>query len=378
MNRIRISSRLIEGDKIVWIISFLLMFISVLLVYSTTSSLAYRLADGNTEFYLLRHIGFVAVAIIAIFISHKIDYNYYSKISRLGLLLSIPLLLTTWMFGTTLNEASRWLTIPIINKTFQPSDLAKLALITNLASMLAKRQADILNFNKALIQPLIWSGIICGLIGTTDWSTASLLFLTCLLLLFIGRIPVKHLFILLLLIGGLSGTFAFSFGQRGKTVYNRLEVYLRGTQMPYQEEQAKIAIATGGIMGKGIGKSTQKDFLPHPYSDFIFAIILEEYGILGGVLVIILYLSLLYRGIIIAAKSQNTFGALLALGMVLSIVLQAFVNMAVVVGLFPITGLPLPLISMGGTSILLTALAIGILLSVSRTSLAREIKQRGS
>lgn len=355
----------LKGDPIIWFIVILLSVLSIFVVYSATGTLAYRHMGGNTEYYLLKHTMLVLLSFVAMWVAHKIDYRYYSRISRLFLWISVPLLLITWKFGITINEASRWLTIPIINQVFQPSDLAKLALITNLAAMLSKRQQNIDDLKETLIPMLLWCGLICGLIALTDFSSATLLLVTCLLILFIGRVPVKYL-ALLVLVGVLAGALAFSIGQRGETVVSRLKDYLDPTEIPFQAKQSYIAIATGGVTGKGPGNSDQRNFLPHPYSDFIYAIIIEEYGLAGGLAVVVLYLALLWRGIITASKSDRAFGGLLSAGLCFALVLQAMINMGVAVGLAPITGLPLPLVSMGGTSLLFTGLALGIILSVSR------------
>ena len=253
----------------------------------------------------------------------------------------------------------------MINQVFQPSDLAKLALITNLAAMLSKRQQNIEDIKESHIPMLLWSGLICALIALTDLSSAALLFITSLLILFIGRLPIRYLF-MLLFVGLLAGAIAFSIGQRGTTVASRLKEYLDPTEIPFQAKQSYIAITTGGITGKGPGNSDQRNFLPHPYSDFIFAIIIEEYGLAGGIIVVLLYLALLYRGMLTASKSDRAFGGLLSAGLSFALVLQAMINMGVAVGLGPITGLPLPLISMGGTSLLFTGLSLGIIISVSK------------
>ncbi|AZQ62673.1 cell division protein FtsW [Flammeovirga pectinis] len=358
----------LEGDRLIWLVMITLSMFSVLVVYSATGSLAYMQANGDNEHFLLRHSSLVFIGLIGAFVCHRIDYIYYSRISRYALLLSIPLLLFTWVFGTELNSASRWISIPFINLSFQPSDLARLALIANMASMLWKRQRDIGEFNKAIVPLLIWTGIICGLIGVSDISTASLLFLTIMLQLFIGRVPIKYLF-MLVVIGALAGLFVYQFGQRGGTAVSRLSSFMSETEVPYQAEQSYIAIATGGLTGKGIGESTQRNFLPHSYSDFVFAIVVEEYGLIGAIFIIGLYLTLLYRGMTIVASSQKAFGGLLAAGLTFSLILQAFVHMGVVVGLLPLTGLPLPLISMGGTSLLFTGMTVGIILSVSRSTM---------
>ena len=371
----------LQGDKVIWVVCIFLALISILVVYSATGSLAYKNAGGDTEHFLLKHTFLMGLAFAAMFFTHKVNYKYFSRLSRFALLAAVPLLLIAWQFGTTFNEASRWITIPFINYTFQPSDLGKLALIANLASMLSKRQSNIHEFQKSLGPVLIWCGVICGLIGLTDWSSASLLYLTCLLLLFIGRVSIKNIGTLLL-VGLVAGVFAFSFGQRSGTVSSRLESYLADDQVPFQAEQSYIAVATGGFTGKGAGNSVQKNFLPHPYSDFIFAVIVEEYGLIGALTVIGLYLILLYRGMLIVARSERAFGGLLAAGLTFSLVVQSLVHMSVVVGLLPVTGLPLPLLSMGGTSLIFTGVTIGMILSVSRVGVSepeekKVVKERG-
>ncbi len=354
----------LKGDPIIWFIVLVLSIFSILVVYSATGSLAYKMMGGNTEYYLIKHSVLVGLSLIAIWVAHRIDFRYYSKISRLLLWLSVPLLLFTWLFGTTINEASRWITIPVINQAFQPSDLAKLALIVTLASMLSKRQHTIDDFQKAIIPMLFWIGLICGLIALTNFSSAILLFLTCMLVLFIGRVPVKYL-LMLVAIGAMFGSIAFFVGQRGSTAANRIENFVK-KETPFQAKQAYVAIASGGFFGKGPGQSDQRNFLPHPYSDFIYAIIVEEYGMLGGAIILFLYLALLYRGMKAAEDTDRAYGGLLSAGLSFAIVIQAIVNMGVAVGLGPVTGLTLPFISMGGTSQLFAGLTLGIILSVSR------------
>ena len=362
--------RNLKGDPVIWLVIFLLSLFSIAVVYSATGSLAYKRMDGNTEYYLIKHSVLVLLSLVAVWMAHKIDYRYYARISRLLLWISVPLLLFTWKFGTNINEASRWLTIPIINQAFQPSDLAKLALLITLASMLTRRQKDIADFQKAIIPMLIWIGLICGLIAMTNFSTAILLFFTCMLLLFLGRVPIKYLF-LLVLIGMIAGSSAIVIGQRGATVISRVEKFLQQEES-FQSQQAYVAIATGGLAGKGPGQSDQRNYLPHPYSDFVYAIILEEYGLAGGFIVIFLYLTLLYRGMKATFSSDRPFGGLLSSALTFALVLQAMVNMGVAVGLGPVTGLPLPLLSMGGTSQLFMGLALGIVISVSRGKLEKE------
>lgn len=356
--------RNLKGDPVIWFIVLILSLFSILVVYSATGSLAYKMMDGNTEYYLIKHSILVVVSLGAIWIAHRIDYRYYSKISKLVLWLCVPLLLFTWAFGTNINEASRWLTIPVINQAFQPSDLAKLALLVTLASMLAKRQNSIEDFQKAIVPMLFWIGLICGLIALTNFSSAILLFLTCMLVLFIGRVPIKYLAMLVVICASF-GSVAFMVGQRGTTAISRVEDFLND-DTPYQAKQAYIAIASGGVIGKGPGQSDQRNFLPHPYSDFIYAIILEEYGLIGGITVLFLYLALLYRGMKSAEDNDRAYGGLLSAGLSFALVIQALVNMGVAVGLGPVTGLTLPFISMGGTSQLFAGLALGIILSVSR------------
>ena len=355
----------LKGDPVIWMVILILSLLSILVVYSATGSLAYKMMGGDTEYYLVKHTVLVLFSLAATWIAHNIDYRYYSKVSRLALWLSVPLLIYTWKYGMNINEASRWIQVPLINQAFQPSDLAKLALIVTLSSMLARRQEDISNIKESLVPMLLWIGGICGLIALTNLSTALLLFIACMLILFFGRVPVKYLFILLL-IGAVSGGVALRVGQRWETAISRVNNFFDREEIPFQAKQAYIAIATGGLTGKGPGQSDQRNFLPQSYSDFIYAIIVEEYGFIGGVTVLILYMILLYRGMKAVVSSNKTFGGLLSAGLSFALVLQALVNMGVAVGLGPITGLPLPLVSMGGTSQLFTGMALGIILSVSR------------
>ena len=354
----------LKGDPIIWVIAFLLSILSILAVYSAASSLAYRQMKGNTEYYLIKHTALMLVSLVAMWIAHRIDYRYYAGMARIGLWFSVPLLLITWRYGLKFNEASRWLTIPIINKAFQPADLAQLALTTRIAGILGKHQENIQNVQQILVPILVWTGSICGLIALTNASSALLLLVTCLLLLLIGRISIKYLGVLGV-VSFILGSLAISMGQRGATALNRIKSF-KQKELPFQTEQAYIAIATGGLYGKGPGKSTQRNFLPNPYSDFIYAILVEEYGLLGGIAVMLLYLVLLYRGIHQVAINQRMYGKLLAAGLSFMLVLQAMVNMGIAVGIGPITGLPMPFVSMGGTSLLATGITLGMILSVSR------------
>ena len=291
------------------------------------------------------------------------------------------------IFGSDVNDAKRWITLPIINTSFQTSDLAKIALIMFLARQLSKKQDEIKEFKRAFLPILISVVVICILIFPANLSTAAVLFMTSIVIMFIGRINVKYILLLILsgiiLLAGaiftvknLPTNFVSKMG-RVATWQSRLENYGGDDKTAsYQNEQAKIAIATGGIFGKGPGKSTQRNFLPNPYADFVYATIIEEYGLLGAFTVIFLYLFLLYRTIQIAMKSPRAFGALLAIGLSFSLVIQAFINMAVAVNIFPVTGLPLPLVSMGGTSLWFTCFAFGCILSVSRHIDENEAEQQ--
>jgi cell division protein FtsW len=357
--------RNLQGDPVIWAVVLLLGILSVLIVYSSTGALAYKKHGGNTEHFLIKQAMYVMLSFGAMWLAHKIDYRYYSKLSRMMLYLSVPLLVFSFFFGSKLNEASRWLVIPGIGVSFQPSDLAKFALIASLASMLAKNQNNMENIKEALIPMLFWCGLVCGIIALSNLSTAVLLFATCMLLMFIGRVPLKYLG-MLIIVGIVAGALALAVGQRMGTAVSRIKAFMDPKEIPFQLEQSYIAIATGGVLGKGPGNSTQRNFLPHPYSDFVYATILEEYGMIGGVLILFLFLVLLYRGMITVANSERAFGGLLSAGLSFALVIQALINMAVSVGLGPITGLPLPLLSMGGTSLLFTGISLGIILSVSR------------
>lgn len=353
----------LQGDKVIWAVVFALSMISILVVYSSIGTLAFK-RTVSPEKFLLKHSITVLVGLAAMWVAHRVDYRYYSRISKIALWISVPLLIYTFTNGTTLNDAARWIELPIVG-SFQPSDFASLALIVNLASMLAKRQQNIDDIKESLIPILFWCGVICGLIALTNLSTAVLLLITCMLVMFIGRVPARYL-AMLVFVGLLFGALAVAFGVRGETAKNRIKSFINGTELPFQAKHARIAIATGGIAGKGPGNSDQRNILPHPYSDFVYAIVIEEYGMIGGIVVLVLYLILLHRGMKAAYNSERAFGGLLSAGLSFDLVCQAMVNMGVVVGLGPITGQPLPLISMGGTSMVFTGLALGIVLSVSR------------
>jgi cell division protein FtsW len=366
----------IKGDKVIWIIVILLSIVSLLAVYSSTGTLAYKKQGGNTEYYLIKHFLILAFGFGLMYLMHRVKYTYYSRISQIGLLITIPLLLFTLVSGTNLNEANRWLTVPIVNLTFQSSDIAKLVLIMYLARVLSKNQDQIKHFKSGFLPVIVPVIVVCAFILPANFSTAAILFFTCMVLMFIGRINLKYIFTLvalgivaIVMIFALAKVFPNIF-PRGETWVKRVDNFLHeekaSSDATYQPDQAKIAIVSGGIFGKSPGKSTQRNFLPHPYSDFIFAIIVEEYGIVGGIVIVMLYWILFFRVVKIAIKAQGNFGAFLAIGIGFSLVFQAMINMAVAVNLFPVTGQTLPLVSMGGTSIWFTSIAIGIILSVSR------------
>ncbi len=370
----------IKGDRVIWAVVLLLAIFSVLVVYSSIVTLAYKYRGGNTEFYLFKHTIIILIGFALMYWTHKLNYKYFSRISQVALWLAIPLLLFTLLTGANINNASRWLVIPFINQTFQTSDLAKLALIMYLARMLSKKQDNIKDFNQAFLPIMIPVLVICGLILPANFSTAAMLFVTSIVVMFVGRINLAYI-ISLVSIGAVCLTLFIAvvmnvnMNNRVGTWKSRIESFVEGdAKSNYQVEQSKIAIATGGIVGKGPGRSTQRNFLPQSSSDFIFATIVEEYGIAGGAFTVLLYLILLYRGIIIAKRAPRTYGALLAIGLSFSLVFQAMINMAVAVNLFPVTGQPLPMVSMGGTSIWFTCLAIGIILSVSRGAEENTVK----
>lgn len=362
----------IKGDRVIWAVVIVLSIISLLVVYSSTGTLAYKYQKGNTEYYLFKHGMIVFFGLFLIVMTHKVKFTYFSRISQIAIFFAAPLLLLTLVKGANLNEASRWLALPGTSLTFQTSDFAKIALIAYLARILSNKQEKIKDFKSGFVPVMIPVLIICGLILPANFSTAAVLFATSVVMMFIGRVNLKYIASLLgigILLLGIFIAVVINSNNTGRvgTWKKRIENFSSGdSKGNYQVEQAKIAIATGGVLGKGPGKSSQRNFLPHPYSDFIYAIIIEEYGILFAFIIILLYLILLFRGIKIAVKTEKLFGSLLAFGCAFMLVFQAMINMAVAVNLFPVTGQPLPMLSMGGTSIWFTCITIGVILSVSR------------
>ena len=368
------ESKHIKGDKVIWMVVILLSFLSLLVVYSSTGTLAYKYQEGNTIYYMVKHLIILVLGLALMYIAHKVKYTYYSRIFQITLYIAILLLVLTLLFGKDVNEAKRALQLPF-GLTFQASDLAKLTLIIYLARILTKKQDVRHNFKSLFLPVFVPIIIVCGLILPGNLSTAVMLYTTCLVLLFIGRIGWLTL---LKFIGIAAGIFVIFIGVlmlmpsdrqgRLKTWESRIESFTAGGdhQEDDQVVQSKIAVVSGGFFGKMPGNSTQRNFLSHPYSDFIFAIILEEYGLLGGAFVVLMYMILLFRAVRIASKIPRTFGAFLVIGVAFSLVFQALINMGVAVDLLPVTGQPLPLVSMGGTSVWFTSLSIGIILSVSK------------
>ncbi len=362
----------IKGDRVIWMVVVILSLLSLLAVYSSTGTLAYKYQEGNTVYYLIKHMIILALGFILMYLAHKVKYTYYSRIFQVALYIAIPLLIVTLFFGKDVNEAKRALPLPF-GLTFQASDLAKLTLIIYLARILTKKQEALHDFKSLFLPVMLPIILVCGLILPSNLSTAVMLFITSLVLLFIGRVRFLNLIrfvgiavgalvlficVLLLLPKEKQG--------RLETWQHRIETFSGWRQEEDQVTQSKIAVASGGIFGKMPGNSTQRNFLSHPYSDFIFAIVLEEYGLLGGAFVVLLYMILLFRAVRIVTKIPRTFGAFLTIGVAFSLVFQALINMGVAVDLLPVTGQPLPLVSMGGTSIWFTSLSIGIILSVSK------------
>ncbi|MDX9696186.1 MAG: FtsW/RodA/SpoVE family cell cycle protein [Bacteroidales bacterium] len=362
-----------KGDKVVWGVIFALSIFSLLAVYSSTGTLAYKYQEGNTFYYIMKHFTLLLFGLGMIFVTHMIPYKYYSRLSQALLYLSIFLLAITLVLGTSLNQATRWLTLPGIGLTIQTSDMAKLALIMYLARVLSMRQDKIDDFNGFIVNLVMPVVVVCGLIMPANLSTALMLFVVSFVLMFIGRVKIKYLLIVGvvgILIVALVITGIVVSGKKGRvaTWQHRIENFVSGESGEnFQAEQSKIAIASGGIFGKGPGNSSQRNFLPHPYSDFIYAIIIEEYGFIGGAVVLFLYLFLLFRAGVIVRKTQKTFAAFLSIGLAISLTFQALINMGVAASVFPVTGQTLPLVSMGGSSILFTGFAFGIILSVSRS-----------
>lgn len=377
-------TRTFKGDRAIWGLVALFMIYSLLAVYSSSVSIAFKSYGGNTTYFLRSQFFWLILSLVIIVIVHYLPYRIYFSLAGLFLIVSVGLLILTLFFGARINEATRWLVIPGTAFRLQTSDVAKVALVIYLARTLAKYQGELNDFFLVTKYFMIPVAIICGLIMPENLSTAMMIFGISIIIMFIGRVPMKYL----LAYAGIAiaGILLFAMVLTMVTKDNRVEVwkgrierYFSGEadeDGDYQLNQAKIAISTGGLFGKAPGRSTQRNMLPQSNSDFIFAIIIEEYGLLLGALPLILaYMILLFRGIAISKKCMTAFPAFLVLGLIVMIVIQAVINMLVAVGLFPVTGQTLPMVSWGRTSVLVMSFSIGAILSVSRVVNARIRKE---
>lgn len=365
-----------KGDKWIWFVIIILSLIGILAVYSATGTLAYSKQGGNTEWYFLRHTGFLLIGLGLLFLTHLIPFSYYSRISQIFLWISIGLLILTLAIGSEINNATRVIPIPGLGVTFQPSDMAKLFLVMYISRYLSKNQEEI-DSPRVFWTTLGYILMVVLLIAPENLSTSLVVFVTAGLLMFIGRVNFKYMMYLTFSGVGLISILVVVLlnvntdgmeSSRIPTWKKRIETFMGKDdgQGNYQQLQSKIAVATGGVFGKGPGNSTQRNYLPHPYSDFIYAIIIEEYGLIGGLIVAGCFLILVFRCLKIVVESPRAFGALVAMGLGLSMSLQAFVNMGVAVGMLPVTGLTIPLVSMGGTSLFMNSIGFGIILGISK------------
>jgi len=363
-------SNIFKGDKVLWNAIFVLSIISIAAVYSATGALAYQDGSGgNTLFYLIKHSIFLSGGFFLVIIIQYIDYNRYAKYIEVILIFSFALSFITLFAGVEINGARRWLNIPGINYLFQPSELAKFAVMIYSAKVLAGVQKSEAEMKAGIKKILV---VVAGFMAVTvlaDLSSAALIFITAMVLMFAARVKVMHIFMIL----GVTIVLGFTVitigsAEREVTWQNRITDFYSGKGASQQPENAKAAIATGGFFGKGPGNSEARNVLPQTYSDFIYAFIIEEYGFLGGSILVGVYLWIFIRGITIVQGIKKIFPALLSLGLILSLTIQAFLNMSVSVGLAPVTGQTLPFVSMGGTSLVFTALTFGIILNISRMS----------
>jgi len=373
-----------KGDRVIWGLVVLFMFYSLLAVYSSSVGVAFVKYGGNTTYFLRTQFIMLVLSLIIIVVIHYLPYRIYFSMAGLFLICAVGLLILTFAFGSRVNEATRWLVIPGTGFSLQTSDVAKVALILYLARSLAKFQNELNNFMLVTKNFIVPVGIICGLILPENLSTALMIFGMSMIIMFIGRVPFRFL---LAYVGiGVVAVIMFALvltvvsrDNRVQVWKNRIEHFFSGAtdeDGDYQSNQAKIAISTGGLFGKAPGKSTQRNILPQSNSDFIFAIIIEEYGLLFGAFPLIMaYMILLFRGITIAKKCETAFPAFLVMGLIVMIVIQAMLNMLVAVGLFPVTGQTLPMVSWGRTSVLMMSFSIGAILSVSRVVNARIKKE---
>jgi len=373
--------RFFRGDRYMWGIIALFMFVSLLSVYSASVGVAYSSHHGNTFYFLRTQFIMLLMGLLIIVVTHWIPYIKYMQYATIGLVIALGLLAVTLVAGVSINEASRWLVIPVVGIRIQTSDLAKVALVIYLARGLTVYQHELNNFMVVSMKLAAPIAAVCILIMPENLSTAVMIFGISMVILFVGRVPLK--FLLTYAGIGLAGVILIASlllvfkkdDNRVKVWKARIETFISGkgdTSGDYQANQAKIAISTGKLFGKLPGGSTQRNILPQSNSDFIYAIIVEEYGLFGGTIIILCYLALMYRGIQIARKCDYAFPTLMVLGLTIMIVFQAFTNMLVAVGLFPVTGQTLPMISWGRTSVFVISFSLGAILSVSRVMNARQ------
>lgn len=371
----RIATEL-RGDRVIWAVVVLLGIISMAAVFSSVSSLAYMDRNGAVSYYLIKHGAFLGIGLVVIYIGHLLAYTKYSRWAPGLLLVAIAALLLTMVMGPEINNARRWLQVPFTSMTVQTSEFAKLALIVFVARSIGSKQDIIKDFQGAFVPIILPVVGICALIAINDLGSAAMLFLICLLMMVVGRVAFTQVFALV--VGGIIAFSALvTIGgkypeliPRAATWQKRIEVYFSPEKATVddrrQVNEAVTAVANGGIIGVGPGNSTRRSYVPSAHSDFIYSIIVEEYGAFGGIVLIGIYLLLFFRVLRLVTKSSKAFGAMVAFGIGLSLLLQAFYNIAVNLDLVPITGITLPLVSMGGTSILLTCVSFGIILSVSK------------
>jgi cell division protein FtsW len=362
----------LKGDRVIWMILAVLSMFSILAVYSSTGTIAYKLSGGNTTAYLIKHFMVLCFGLFLAYLAYMTPYMRFMKLAPWLWLMAFGLLVFTLGFGKEINHARRWIEIPFTGLTFQTSDFAKLALILLVAREITRHKDYIKDFGKAFMPIILPIIIMCGLIAPADLSTALVLFATCFTMMFVGRVAFQYLGLLVLLAIVM---FAFlivlhQFAPdmvRVDTWTSRISDFMSDrSEGTFQNQQAKIAIANGGWFGLGPGNSIQRNYLPTPYADFIYSIICEEYGLIGGFVILGLYVMLFFRVTRLVTISEKSFGAMVAVGLSLNIVIQALANMAISVHLVPVGGLTLPMVSWGGTSVLFTCLFFGIILSVSR------------
>lgn len=371
---------LFKGDRVVWGLIVVFMIYSLLAVYSSSVSLAFSRHGGDTTFFLKTQAMMLIFCLFIITVTHHLPYKIYSSLAGTILFVAIILLIITLLFPVRINEASRWIMIPGTGFMIQTSDLAKVALVIYLARMLSQNQGNLHDFKLMTRIMIVPVAIVCALIMPENLSTAVMIFGMSLIIMFIGRMPFKYIMAWLGIAVAAIIIFALVLdlateNNRVSVWKSRIENYVSGEgnkDADYQANQAKIAIATGGLIGKAPGNSVQRNMLPQSNSDFIFAIIIEEYGLLFGALpVLFVYLILLFRGVAIARKCETAFPAFLVMGLTIMLVTQAMINMAVAVGLFPVTGQTLPMISWGRTSMVVSSFSLGAILGVSRIINAR-------